>query len=70
MGFPIGFGERAVAGKEFVHDVQQPLTALRLMVEALQNGFILHSPEVHGNLLDCLTELQGCVNALSGVAAD
>lgn len=59
-----------MVGEDFVHEVQQPLTALRLMVEALHNGLIPHSPELHGNLLDCLSELQGCVNALSGVAAD
>lgn len=54
---------------EFVHQFQQPLTALRLMVEGLERGLIVHSPEVHGSLLTCLTELQAHLDAMSGIEA-
>lgn len=52
---------------EFVHQFQQPLTALRLMVEGLQRGVIMHTPQVTGSLLDCVCEMQQYLDVLYGL---
>jgi hypothetical protein len=52
---------------EFVHQFQQPLTALRLMVEGLERGVIAHSPQVTGSLLNCVQEMQQYLDALYGI---
>ncbi len=52
---------------DFVHQFQQPLTALRLMVEGLQRGVIAHTPQVTGSLLTCLCEMQQYLDVLYGI---
>lgn len=60
--------EKAVeAAQDFANLLQQPLTAMRLMVEGLRRGIITNSPEIQDNLLDCLDELQDYIDELNNV---